>query len=721
MSRSVPAVYAALSETVSASSPAIVGGAGRQYLRGGDGDDFIYADRETAGTLMRVADGVRSAEFGALSAPTLAAAAEIDGHVVFYGADATLGRGGVAGWEVDGSGALLGVWSQSANYYYEPVLTGARAVHALRHDGAAWLVTGGWGVSLSRIDDAGRPRLVDTAYAMGGDGLARPGAFASWSEGSDLHLLIGGWDEDGLTHYLWDGAALSLQERIEDSVETRLSDVAAIETVSLDGRFVLTLSSRDGGLTVWRREAGGLVEVDGRSFADDETGFDLAGATSMAVIEQVGQALVYAATDRGMLVAYRLSADGQLTRLYERGDISHVAQLRIGAADFLAVSDGSDRVRLMEIGAGGALSEYGAVSLGEDALTGALEAVEMGGSALLMVARPDEGGFDLVEFARDGDDLVYAGKGADTVRGGGGADRIFGQGGADTLWGEDGDDLLLGGADDDVLDGGDGDDELRGGADHDVLTGGLGNDHLKGGNGRDVIDGGEGNDILRGGMLADRIDGGAGRDLIRAGYGHDTAWGGEDDDEIYGQQGFDNLFGGGGNDWIGGGNGDDQIWGDGGDDVLLGALGDDVIEGGLGNDEIRGGGHKDTLYGNGGDDFLFGDEGADHLDGGWASDYLDGGRGPDTLIGGAGNDILVGGGGADVFRFGGPFGRDVILDFDQKGDLIAFDGGPAGMGQLVIENGAQGAVVHMGDPLINSITLVGVAAEDLSRADFLFE
>lgn len=702
------------------------GGVGRQKIIGSDGDDIIYADLvySDGARHLRLVDGARSAGFGDITAPSAALAAEVGGHLMFFGVDGSLSGGGAAGWEIGADGALDAVWSQSAQFWLEPILTGARAIDSIRHDGATWLVTGGYGLSLSRIDAEGRPQLVDTVWAYGGDGLWLPGAVATRETATGFEILVGGGAEGGLSRYVFDGTALQLEERIEDSYSRRLSDVAAIETVSFGKTaYVLTLSAEDGGLTVWRDGAAGFETVDIRSMADDETGFDLVGATSLVVIEQIGQATVYAATETGKLLGWTLGADGALTRisgLEAMQGATHLTHARVGAADLIFAATASGAVAVYELGARGALIPAGELTLAEGAVIGALAAAGFEDSILLMAARPDQGGFDLIEIAEDGADFVYGGGGDDRIIGGGGHDKLFGQGGADRMFGEFGDDFMLGGGDADLLNGGEGNDELRGGDGDDTLEGDEGDDMLKGGAGRDDISGGDGNDTLRGGMLADTLSGQLGDDLIKCGYGHDLAGGGAGDDTIFGEWGWDELYGGGGDDWIGGGNGDDKIWGQTGDDEMIGALGDDQIWGGAGYDVLKGGGGADKLWGGTEDDFLFGQEGADKLWGENGADVLDGGDGPDTLDGGAGSDTLIGGRGADEFRFEGTWGRDKVMDFQDGTDVLRFMDGPKNFAALIIEQGATGAVVHAGDPLLASITLVGMDADQLSSADFLF-
>ncbi len=90
----------------------------------------------------------------------------------------------------------------------------------------------------------------------------------------------------------------------------------------------------------------------------------------------------------------------------------------------------------------------------------------------------------------DGDDTITGGAGADNLHGGPGADDLDGNTQDDTLWGGSGDDTLDGQGHNDQLHGGPGDDTLRGGASDDRIWGGAGDDGLDGGNGVDHLDGG---------------------------------------------------------------------------------------------------------------------------------------------------------------------------------------------------------------------------------------
>lgn len=96
-----------------------------------------------------------------------------------------------------------------------------------------------------------------------------------------------------------------------------------------------------------------------------------------------------------------------------------------------------------------------------------------------------------------------------------------------------------------------------------------------------------------------------------------------------------------------------------GDDMIIGADMNDTLYGGY--KEVRLNSGNDTLVGGGGDDKLYGQDG---------NDVLVGGAGEDTLIGGEDTDKLEGGTGKDIYQFDGEFGRDIIEDADNDGQVV---------------------------------------------------
>ena len=171
---------------------------------------------------------------------------------------------------------------------------------------------------------------------------------------------------------------------------------------------------------------------------------------------------------------------------------------------------------------------------------------------------------------------------------------------------------------------------------------------------------------------------------------------------------IENAIGGAGHDEISGNEADNRLVGAKGADTLSGMDGDDRLLGKHGADNLLGGAGADVLKGGGWHDALSGDEGRDRLVGGGGRDVLDGG---------AGDDRLIGGRGADVFVFEAGDGDDRISDFQTGADRIDLTALNLSMGEVEVTDLANGALVTVANV---SIRLIGVDADDLGAADFIF-
>ncbi|WP_019955935.1 beta strand repeat-containing protein [Yoonia vestfoldensis] len=216
---------------------------------------------------------------------------------------------------------------------------------------------------------------------------------------------------------------------------------------------------------------------------------------------------------------------------------------------------------------------------------------------------------------------------------------------------------------------------------------------------------GRGNEFITGSSAGDRIDTGAGNDTVQGGAGNDV---------ITDPFGNDKLSGGAGNDNITALSGSNEI------DDANGLPGD--------SNYFKGGVGRDTITGGAGNDFLDGD---------YASSLIGAG---DRLDGGAGDDYLRGGLGADVFVFGPDYGNDRIADFDadfvggtfqivgtptrdftvglDKVDLRAFAG--SDFNDFTVTDSDNGAVLRFIDDNDNSLTFVGLTADQLTADSFIF-
>lgn len=177
-----------------------------------------------------------------------------------------------------------------------------------------------------------------------------------------------------------------------------------------------------------------------------------------------------------------------------------------------------------------------------------------------------------------------------------------------------------------------------------------------------------------------------------------------------------------GRDFIWGGRDDDIVDAGDGNDYILTRSGWDVIDAGAGNDKVFAGRGDDMILAGDGHDLVRGGRGEDTIDGGTGKDKIFGGNGDDLIAGGAGKDWLTGGRGDDTFVFATGDGRDLIWDFDRRGDdqiALAIDGVDSFSDVLdAADNSYFGVALDFGNG--DEIFLRGVHITDLTAEDFLF-
>lgn len=282
---------------------------------------------------------------------------------------------------------------------------------------------------------------------------------------------------------------------------------------------------------------------------------------------------------------------------------------------------------------------------------------------------------------------------------------LFGTGVGDRIRGFAGNDVLSGLAGDDVLDGGEGVDTLYGGAGADDLIGGADLDRLWGGAGQDryfvqdgdILGDAEGGDLV---MLPEGVaiaaltanmgwsDGVAmaevlidGEVLFRLIPNGDTVSG-------------LTLVESGGNSLalaqlLGAKLHDPQF--------VTGSPGPDVISGFAGADSLRG------AYGN---DRLAGYGGTDTIEGGWGDDLLIGGSDADMLFGDAGND---------EYRFAAGDSHDRIDDRGDGVDTVRFDASVASVSIVPLRMGNGDLILRYGSG--DTVTIVGQFSDPLRRIE----
>jgi Ca2+-binding RTX toxin-like protein len=335
--------------------------------------------------------------------------------------------------------------------------------------------------------------------------------------------------------------------------------------------------------------------------------------------------------------------------------------------------------------------------------------------------------------------LNPADAGRDQVRGGAGNDALHGWAGADTLVGLGGTDFLTGGADDDMLQGGAGDDTLYGEDGADSLSGGEGADTLGIAGAGDSILGGAGADLIfeeRGAPVTPLfLDGGEGMDTLRGAFidlSTTTILGVERLEAatltltpgvvaaiaaIAPAPGWTSvsltLATPGSYSLVGklpaGAIGTLTVQGSAGSDNLrlpsswTGALSffdsggptsRDTVTGGAGNDWITTGQGNDLVNAGGGADQLRGGEGNDRLNGDGGQDSIVGEDGADTLSGGDGNDTIEIAGTGDSVQGGA--GDDLVTnELFRAAAPRAIDGG-TGMDTLQLSGVDLSATVLSG-------------------------
>ncbi|MDR0808332.1 MAG: hypothetical protein LBE86_04270 [Gemmobacter sp.] len=529
--------------------------------------------------------------------------------------------------------------------------------------------------------------------------------------GRDLAVMAG-YSDGALTVWSFDpvGRLAQLNE-VQLSLPGQMVEILALASVRVEGQsFLLSLSTAEDGLTVWRIRADGSLTVASRIGASG--GMGIADPAALAVVEAGGTPWVFvAATGSSSLSVLRI--DGAGTAVLT-DHVIDTLDTRFQSVQALTTAVIGDRVFLFAGGADEGLTAF--VLMPDGRLTAAGQILRGDGLALDNITA-------IEAVVLDGRiELIVAGEGSGLHRirvdPGALAPAILGTAGADRLIGSAQGDMISGGAGNDTIDGGEGDD---------YILDGTGEDELRGGPGADVfVMAADGNlDIIRDVALGeDRIDlsgwgrvysvqvlpmaGRRGCVVIRWGnealyvYSHD---GKDIDPKIFASSDFFGLWhvvgpvatagqllaGIAGAETVTGGTGDDTLLASGGGDLLSGGMGVDIVDYGeapagvlanlaapgsnrglaagdryVGIEGLAGSTFNDTLIGDAGANRIEGRAGSDLLSGGGGGDLLDGGAGDDTLIGGAGPDTLVGGSGRDLASYAGA-GGGVTVDMMSPG------------------------------------------------------
>ncbi|MEL6168411.1 MAG: calcium-binding protein [Pseudomonadota bacterium] len=679
---------------------------GGRYLIGGSLDGGLIVLAETQGGTFAETAEILDTDQRQLDGISALEARDIGGASFIFAASATenavtslaVAENGTLA-EIDRAGAVDGIGFDAPQ--------AMASFSAGGHDYIALASPGSSSLSVLEVDEAGRLELADQVVDNLSTRFDAPTTLAAAEFGDWTFVATGGGD-DGVSLFavLPEGRLVHL-ESFEDTIDTTLSDVRAIEVFGSGGDLRLVVASEsEPGLTILGYDLGpvgavlvGTSETDtingdaDVNILDGGAGDDvLHGRGGPDIIfDGAGSDTLTGGAGRDLFVFAADDTPDQITDFEVGRD-----RMDLSAFELLY---GWDQVALMPTATGAVLTYRNeTVTITRSDLK-PLTAQELTDSDILNVDRPIFLPADQVLVGTFEDDFLSGGDGNDLIEGLAGQDALSGDGGDDDIRGGGGFDVIDGGPGRDLLDGGGQADTIYGGADDDRIYGQDGRDTLSGDGGQDVILGGNGDDILRGGMGADDLSGGigedslfggdgddvlrgeAGLDRLDGGSGRDSLYGGAQADSVDGGADADEIWGGDGADTLSGGTGEDRLFGESGDDRLFGDAGFDEIDGGTGQDEIWGGAQADTLRGGEDADTLHGEDGKDTLEGGSGADWISGGFGNDVARGGVGNDRIFGGSQED--RLFGDDGADVL--FGEGG----FDRLEGGDGDDVLNGGGQ--------------------------------
>lgn len=568
-------------------------------------------------------------------------------------------------------------------------------------------------VELFRLGDTGTLTPTNSLGAEDGLGLNTPTALRAFQIDAQPYVIVAGAESNSLTVIRVEAdGSLTPTDHILDSLDTRFSGVAQLETLTIRADTFVLAAGDDDGLSLFRiLPDGHLFHV--QTFADlDSVTLDNVAGLQMAAQGNDLHIFAASATEPGLThLALSLADLGE----HLVGGSGDDALIGTSLDDLLMGAAGNDQINGM---AGDDILSDGE---GADRLTG-------GGGHDTFLLTPDiqtdritdfERGIDLIDLSRypllhDAsaigvqstswgailtlrDDVleIYSADGLSLDAAHLSLDQAFNLDRPPLVLadgdppppagqyqvGTPGNDILTGTTLDDVLSGNAGDDLLIGGGGADALYGGYGNDtasyrdatagvqadlHRPGGNTGDADgDSYAGIEALEGSAFDDRLFSTNKAEVLRGLAGNDSLYGRRGDDSLFGGEGDDTLFGGDGADLLDGGPDFDTASYPGATGLRADLALPDRNTGEAAGDrysEIEG------LSGGTGTDRFFGDENDNILWGLEGDDWLDGRGGDDALYGGTGDDFLVGGNGADLLDGGG--GQDMALYFLAKFPVI---------------------------------------------------
>ena len=664
------------------------------------------------------------------------------------------GQDRILTWQLSQTGALVQMASTPADLA-EP---GARitGLASYRHGSTDYLVAsadGATGLGVYRLDEAGRPALLQRFDMDSGPGIAGAAAVVSTLSGGVAHVVVAGQGSGTLSVFrAGAGGRLTATDHVMDAPDMRLGGVRLLEVAEHHGRVWLAAAGSEHGLSLFELLPDGRLLHMGT--LEDGEGSTLASISAMDLAVGPDGVLRLAVTS-GSEPGLTVFAADLPAGLLRQGTGSDAPLAGSSGDDLLAGGAGAERIL------GGAGNDIVMDGAGSDTLTGGtgadifvltadgapdvitdfqpgIDRIDLSGWAFLrnpdqLTLRETEDGAEIA-FGREvlrlttatGTGLPVARiRAMDLLE----ADRLMPGWFAQVLaeaaetTGTDRADRLTGGMARDILSGGGG---------SDTLTGLAGDDRLDGGPGADLLMGGPGSDVYVVDNLGDRVlesPRWQGQDHVLASV--DFWMGGAhlEDLTLTGTaplrgigNGLANRITGnaGANLLDGGKNSDTLVGGAGHDTYLVRSPGDTVIEApGEGLDIIKAfrsyalPAHVEHLYlqtvrTTAGTPVSINGIGND------LANTIVGTPYDNVIAGRGGRDILRGQGGADTFIFDrapGPDNVDRVLDFTPGEDVLwikaqLFGLAPGGVSRAMFHEGRSAA--DAGDRLLYDAATGGV-------------
>lgn len=472
----------------------MIGGAGNDYLYGGQGSDTYLFERDFGNDVVSDALGARD-------------------EIVFKGF--TLSEASFSNPSgndllitmATGESVLVSGYFSAATTYYAP------AIEAISFDDR-------FALSVREIGDL----VMATRMTSGSDSVTGflTGSTFSSSAGDDT--LIGLSGNDTFYYRLGSGSdiikdgggsdILILDETMPYRISYATDDTFTDLKINVDGVQSVLVKGGLSGAVIDR-----FIFEDGSQRTFESVWSSLVTTSASFVSSQVDQSLF------GSLKGdvFSLSHGGSTVFGFDGNDTFNVSG---SGSNSIYAGDGNDIINIYGYGSD-LQSIYGG---------GGNENIHISGVKPVWADLGD--GNDFIQAAQ-GDDTIFGGDGDDYVITGGGHDVIDGGNGIDevefysntkvtvdlilqTVDYNDGETRSLIGVEN--LRGSSGDDILLGDSGANRLTGWLGDDTLEGRGGDDWLAGDDGNDILRGGAGYDGLNGGTGIDILDGGADYDTAY-----------------------------------------------------------------------------------------------------------------------------------------------------------------------------------------------------